>query len=188
MLFPATVIAIQFVCPFLLAIGYGLMAAIGNADSVESLVGGVWLSFGHICGSVVPYFASIPCYVSLMHLYSISRLHDLSWGTRDTSSGEDVAARQEAIDTVSSDFSRDVLLYNGLALASGFLLDLMFGPLANAIILSIVIVVVVSPMLIHVIGSFVHFAIHFFGFKRTIVLLVMTICVVVLSQYLVLWY
>ena len=178
--------AIQFVCPFLLAIGYGLLAAIGNADSVESLVGGVWLSFGHVCGSVVPYFASLPCYVSLMHLYSVSRLHDLSWGTRDTSSGEDVAARQEAIDTVSYDYSRDVLLYNGFVFAFGFLLDLLFGPLPTAIILSIIIVVVVSPMLIHVIGSFIHFAIHFSGFKRTIVLLVMTICVIVLSQYLML--
>ena len=166
----------------LLAIGYGFLAAIGNANSVRSLVANMWLSFGHVFGAVVPYVVSLPCYVSLMHLYSTSRLHDLSWGTRDTSIGEELAARQEAIESVASDFSRDVLLYNGFVLTFGFSLDLLFGPQSTAIILSIGAVAVVLPSLIHVVGSSIHLVIHLAGFWRTIlcsmvVLLVTTICV-----------
>ncbi|GMH96613.1 hypothetical protein TrVE_jg8157 [Triparma verrucosa] len=181
-LFPLTLALIQFGCPLLLAIGYGFLAAIGNANSVRSLVANMWLSFGHVFGAVVPYVVSLPCYVSLMHLYSTSRLHDLSWGTRDTSIGEELAARQEAIESVASDFSRDVLLYNGFVLTFGFSLDLLFGPQSTAIILSIGAVAVVLPSLIHVVGSSIHLVIHLAGFWRTmlcslVVLLVTTICV-----------
>ncbi|GMI14360.1 hypothetical protein TrLO_g14246 [Triparma laevis f. longispina] len=144
-LFPLTLAVIQFGFPLLLAIGYGFLAAIGNADSVRSLLANMWLSFGHVFGSVIPYLVSLPCYVSLMHLYSTSRLHDLSWGTRDTSIGEELTARKKAIESVAADFSRDVLLYNGFVLAFGFSLDLLFGPQSTAIILAIGAVAVVLP-------------------------------------------
>ena len=42
-LFPLTVAVIQFGFPMLLAIGYGFLAAIGNADSVQSLLANMWL-------------------------------------------------------------------------------------------------------------------------------------------------
>ena len=118
-------------------------------------------------GSVVPYLASLPCYVSLMHLYSTSRLHDLSWGTRDTSAGMELAERQHAIESVAADFSRDVLLYNGFVLTFGFSLDLLFGPQSTAIILAVVAAAVVLPSLIHVVGSGVHLIMHLAEFWRT---------------------
>jgi hypothetical protein len=95
-----------------------------------------------------------------MHLYSTARLHDLSWGTRDTSQGEDLAARQSKISQVSADFSRDVLLYNGFVLAAGFSLDLLFGPKSTALILAGVALVVVVPSMAHVAGSLVHLIMH----------------------------
>lgn len=166
-LFPLTVAVVQFGFPLLLAIGYGFLAAIGNADSARSLLANLWLSFGHVFGSVFPYLASLPCYVSLMHLYSTSRLHDLSWGTRYTSAGKEMAERQQAIESVAADFSRDVLLYNGFVLAFGFSLDLLFGPQSTAIILATVATAVVLPSLIHVIGSGVHLIMHLAEFWRT---------------------
>jgi len=59
--------------------------------------------------------------------YATARLHDLSWGTRDTSSGEALASRQEAVENVAMSIRRDVLLYNGLLLILTFCLDLIFG-------------------------------------------------------------
>ena len=187
-LFPLTLALIQFGCPLILASWYSYLAAIGNSNSVRSLVTNMWISFGHVFGSAVPYFISLPCYVSLMHLYSTSRFHDLSWGTRDTSIGEEMAARQEGIKSVSSDFSRDVLLYNGFILSFGFMLDLLFGPTSTAIILFCGACAVVLPSLIHVVGSSIHLAMHMAGFWRAalrliVVLLFMTICVVLFVKF-----
>ncbi|GMH89569.1 hypothetical protein TrVE_jg6214 [Triparma verrucosa] len=180
-IFPLFLAVIQFGGPFMLATAYSFLAAVGNATSVRSLAAGMWLGICHVFGSVVPYIISLPCYVILMHLYSTSRLHDLSWGTRDTSAGEDLAARQGAVESVSADFSRDVLLYNGFVLGFGFTLDLLFGETSTAIILSIVAIFVVLPGLIHVVGSTIHLIFHLATVSRLllrsfVVLLIITIC------------
>ena len=167
-LFPLAVAVIQFGCPLLLAIGYGFHAAVGNANSLRDFAESMWLMTGHVFVSAIPYLISLPCYVSLMHLYSTSRLHDLSWGTRDTSIGDELAARQKAIDGVAADFARDVLLYNGFMLAVGFILDLLFGPLSTALTLAMVSVAVVLPSMIHVFGSMIHLVMQFTTIWRTV--------------------
>lgn len=160
--------ATQFGFPFLLAVGYSFHAAVGNAYSLRDFSSSAWLMTGHVFVSAIPYLISLPCYVSLMLLYSMSRLHDLSWGTRDTSAGDEMKQRQKGIERVSADFSRDILLYNGFVIAGSFCLDLIFGPASTALILAVVSVGIVLPSMIHVFGSMIHLTVQLTGIWRTI--------------------
>ena len=84
--------------PLFLALAYAVLAALGNFSGMKNLVSHVSILIGHVLLSFPPYALSIPCYVGLMHLYATARLHDLSWGTRETSSGEALSSRKEAVE------------------------------------------------------------------------------------------
>ena len=168
-MFPFFVTALQFGAPLCLAVCYALTAALGNSSSVRDLVSHAWILVGHVFCSFGPYVLALPCYVGLMHLYAMARLHDLSWGTRDTSCGDELASRARSVEAVAASYRRDVLLYNGLLLIATFCLDLVFGETGVMVILAAICVAVTVPALVHVIGSLAHLARHICSRWRFIV-------------------
>merc|ERR1712166_1200245 len=50
--------------------------------STYFIVGLIHGELHHVCLTILPYLFALPSFVNIFQIYSMSNLHDVSWGTR----------------------------------------------------------------------------------------------------------